>query len=86
MPRRGKKKRRARRGRDSAAAQRASSMTSVGGLPLWLLCDEGLLHPSTEHDTAGRRVRASPAERAHVDRLRDDPDTAARPRHHAGER
>ena len=78
VPKRGKRKRRPRQGRNRAAERRAAGATSVGGLPLWVLASEGLLHPSTEGDAAGPRVRATIVELAHVDRLRADLDSAAR--------
>lgn len=75
---RGKKRRRRRRVRGTAAG-RVMREGSVGGIALGILMTEGLLHRSTESAAAGPRVRATTAERAHVDRLRADPDTAARP-------
>ncbi len=73
MAGRGKKKRRNRRRHRGAAADRAGQTSSVGGLPLWLVADQGLLQPNTGRE-AGPRVRASVAERAHVERLQSDPE------------
>ena len=65
------KKRRGRRGR-RAAERRAAAALAVGGLPLNVLIDEGLLRPATAPPV--KRVRATAAERAHIDRLAANPD------------
>lgn len=77
MKKRGRRKRRSPRRARRAAARRAAEGLAVGDLPLHLLIDEGMLAPST--GPLGQRVRASPAERAHVDRLRADSDNWPRP-------
>jgi hypothetical protein len=66
MKTRGRKK----RGR-LAAARRAASSLAAGELPLVGLIAEGMLAPATAPQD--NRVRASTAERAHVERLRNDP-------------
>lgn len=77
MKTRGRRKKRSpRRGR-LAAARRAAERVAVGGLPLHVLIEEGMLMPST--GPLGQRVRASAAERAHVERLRADSDNWRRP-------
>jgi hypothetical protein len=58
MSHHGKRKR--RRG---APADRAGEARTLGGLPLWVVARQGMLHPNTGSE-AGPRVRASPAERA----------------------
>jgi hypothetical protein len=75
VKRRGKKKHRKRR--KTAAAQRALSETAAGGLPLALLVSHGANQPNTGSN-AGRRVRPTTAEAAHAARLFADPDEAAR--------
>lgn len=77
MKKRGRRKKRSpRRGR-LAAARRAADGLAVGDLPLRVLIEEGMLAPST--GPLGQRVRASPAERAHIDRLRTDPESWQHP-------
>jgi hypothetical protein len=56
---------------------RASGAVALGDLPLHVLIEQGLLAPRT--GPAGERVRATPAERAHVERLRADPESWGRP-------
>ena len=72
MSRRGKRKPRKRRRGRGAAATRAGAGRTLGGLPLSVAAGHGLLHPRTGAEASGR-VQASPAERAHVERLRADP-------------
>jgi hypothetical protein len=72
MKTRGRRKKRSpRRGR-LAAARRAAAALAVGALPLHVLIDEGMLSPSTAPQT--KRLRASDVERAHVERLRANPE------------
>lgn len=77
MKKHGRRKKRSPRRARLAAARRAAAGLAVGDLPLHVLIDEGLLAPST--GPLGGRVRASPAERAHVDRLQADPENWRRP-------
>ena len=77
MKSRGRRKKRSPRRARLAAARRAADALTVGNLPLHVLIEEGMLNPST--GPLGARVRASPAERAHIDRLRADPDNWPRP-------
>lgn len=59
---RGKKKR-SRRRLMRAAVRRAEAQRTLGGLPLGLVIEQGLLAPSTGRE-ARPRVRASAVERA----------------------
>jgi len=77
MKRRGRRKKRSPRRERLAAARRATDGLAAGDLPLHVLIEEGLLAPST--GPLGNRVRASPAERAHVERLRADSDNWPQP-------
>ena len=77
MKKRGRRKKRSPRRARLAAARRAAESLAVGDLPLHVLIEEGMLAPST--GPLGQRVRASPAERAHVDRLRANPENWRRP-------
>jgi hypothetical protein len=72
MKSRGRRKRRSPRRARLAAARRAAAALAVGDLPLHVLIDEGMLAPSTAPPT--KRVRASEVERAHVERLRANPE------------
>ncbi len=72
MRSRGRRKRRSPRRARLAAARRAAAALAVGHLPLHVLIDEGMLAPSTAPPT--KRVRASEVERAHVERLRANPE------------
>lgn len=74
MKRHGKKKHRKRK--KTAAAQRALETRAAGGVPLSLLVAHGASQPNTG-TSAGRRVRATVAEQAHAARLLADPDEAA---------
>jgi hypothetical protein len=73
VKRRGKRKKRSRRRHRGAAARRAQSAPVLGDLPLGVLTREGLLH-ACNGTAPTRRVRASRVERAHVERLRADPE------------
>lgn len=79
VKKRGRRKRRSPRSERSAAARRAANAPTVSNLPLHVLIEEGMVTPST--GPLGDRVRPSPAERAHVDRLRDPANWARPPRH-----
>jgi hypothetical protein len=74
VKRRGKKKHRKRK--KTAAAQRALETRAAGGVPLSLLVAHGANQPNTG-TTAGRRVRPTAAEQAHAARLFADPHEAA---------
>ena len=69
MKRGKKKRRRSRHSRATAAVRRAEATPALGGVPLGVLAAEGMLSHQTM-PSAGPRVRASVAEREHVDRLR----------------
>jgi hypothetical protein len=64
-----RKRRRSRHSRARAAVRRAEATPALGGVPLGVLAAEGMLSPQTM-PSMGPRVRASDAERNHVDRLR----------------
>lgn len=70
MKRRGRKKR-SRRRLMRAAARRVQAQRTLGGLPLGVVIEQGLLAPNTGREP-GPRVRASTAERAHIDALHAD--------------
>jgi hypothetical protein len=72
MKRRGRRKKRSPRRARLAAARRAAAALAVGDLPLHVLIGEGMLNPSSAPQTT--RVRASDVERAHVERLRANPE------------
>jgi hypothetical protein len=72
MKSRGRRKKRSPRRARLAAARRAAAALAVGNLPLHVLIDEGMLSPSTAPQMT--RVRASDVERAHVERLRANPE------------
>jgi hypothetical protein len=66
---RGRKKKRKPRGRRVAAMQRAFASLALGAVTVGHLVAEGLLHPATG-SPALRRAHATPAERAHAERIR----------------
>lgn len=71
MKSRGRRKRRSPRRARLVAARRAAAALTAGSLPMAVLIEHGMLSPSTGLPPV-TRAKASPAERAHIERLHVD--------------